>query len=429
MHSKSHIFGLVAAAAISMPLGGQQPNTAKADPKATMQEKSDQGSSEFPLGTATPAEDCGACHQAIYREFAYGFGADLKFEGIIYQSLKERRQVPPASVASGATAHAVSGVDPYPIHARDVEEEGRSCNVCHYPEPFAIPPIDNPGMAKPAPRPKVQEAVGLTCASCHLTPEGKIRGPYAVDAPHSTVADTNIQNAGMCAYCHSMGKRVVGKQTQTFLEWREDFHNPGLGRQQCQDCHMPRTLRKTAEGFDVPERAVSRHLWTGGHSSQRLETALSLVLLQPEKAQSTLEFHLVNLGAGHSVPTGSNRRGLYLRIEAVNVKGTVVASQLWLFAPWYGDRPDDRKYLEEDKKRKDAVAAMQADAQGPHESSIRAGEERVVTWGPVLKPGRYTIQATLIYDLNRYNDPKFAEDQTTLNRTSLSIEVAQRASR
>jgi hypothetical protein len=26
---------------------------------------------------------------------------------------------------------------------------------------------------------------------------------------------------GMCAYCHILGKRVVGKQTQTFLEWRD----------------------------------------------------------------------------------------------------------------------------------------------------------------------------------------------------------------
>jgi len=413
------VLGLAAVIALSAPLVGQELHTGKADPTPL----------EFPLGTATPSEECGACHQAIYREFAYGFGADLQFKDIVYQSTKDRRLALPAKVAAGATAHAVSGVDPFPIHARDVEEEGRSCDVCHYPEPFAIPPIENPGVSKPAPRPKDQEAAGLTCASCHLTSEGKIRGPYAVDAPHATVADLNIQSAGMCAYCHSLGKRVIGKQTQTFLEWRDDFYNPGLGRQQCQDCHMPRTLRKTAEQFDVPERAVARHLWTGGHSSQRLRSALGMVLLQPEKGQSKLELHLVNIGAGHSVPTGSNRRGLYLRTRAVNAKGAVVARREWLFAPWYSDRPDDRKYLEEDKKRKDAIAALQADAQGPHESSIRAGEERVLTWAPSLAAGKYTVRATLIYDLNRYNDPKFTEDQTILNDTLLSIEVAQGAMR
>ena len=69
------------------------------------------------------------------------------------------------------------------------------------------------------------------------------------------------------------------------------------------------------------------------------------------------------------------------------------------FAPWYGDRPDNRAYLEEDKKRPDAVATMQADAQGPHEAPIRAGEERDLSWAPVLRPGAYTIRARLIYDL------------------------------
>lgn len=384
---------------------------------------------EFVSGTATPSEECGACHQAIYREFAYGFGADLKFQGMVYQSLKERRLVVPANADSGATAHALSGMDPFPTHARDVEEEGRSCNVCHFPKAFAIPPIENPATAKPAPRPTGQEAAGLTCASCHLTPEGKIRGPYAVDAPHSTVADPDIQSAGMCAYCHSLGKRVIGKQTQTFLEWREDFHNAGLGRQQCQDCHMPRTLRKTAEDFDVPLRAVARHLWTGGHSSQRLRTALSLVLLQPKKDEAKFEFHLVNIGAGHSVPTGSNRRGLYLQTRVLTSRGVVAAQHEWLFAPSYGDRPDDRKFLEEDKGRKDAFAATQADAQGPHESSIRAGEERVLGWMPPLTPGSYTIHATLIYDLNRYNDPSFKEDQTILTEQVLIISVGKNAAK
>lgn len=378
---------------------------------------------EWPKGTATPAEECGTCHQAIYREFAYGFGSDMKFKSMVLQSLKEKRLEMPGTVASGATAHAAAGVDPFPIHARDAEEQSKSCNVCHYPQPYAIPPIDSAEIVKPVARPKEQEAGGLTCASCHLTPDGKVRGPYSVDAPHSTVADTNMQSAAMCAYCHAMGKRVIGKQTQTFLEWREDFNKPGLGRQQCQDCHMPRTVRKTAEDFDVPLRAVARHLWTGGHSAQRLGSALSLVVLQQDKDQSKVEFHVINIGAGHSVPTGSNRRGLYLRAEAVATGGRVLAKQEWLFAPFYGNRPDDRKFLEEDKNRPDAKAAMQADAQGPHESSIRAGEERIVAWTPDLQPGSYTVRATLVYDLNRYDDPKFVEDQTTLTRTSLSLKV------
>jgi hypothetical protein len=223
-----------------------------------------------------------------------------------------------------------------------------------------------------------------------------------------------------------MGKRVAGKQTQTFLEWREDYNKPGLGKQQCQDCHMPRTLRKTAEGFDVPVRAVARHLWTGGHSMQRLRTALNLVIVQPQEGTADLELHFINIGAGHSVPTGSNRRAIYLQVRIMDAKGKTVANKDWMFAPWYGPRPDDKAFLEEDKKRPDAVAATQADAQGPHEMIIRAGEERILPWKPDMAPGKYSVEAKLIYDLNRYNDKSFLEDQTEIFRAALPVVVSGR---
>ncbi|HEY6873924.1 MAG TPA: hypothetical protein VI298_14460 [Geobacteraceae bacterium] len=377
----------------------------------------------FPEGTATPSETCGACHKAIYREFAFGFGSDIHYKPTTLPTKEGEKMTMPATVSATPTAHAFAGMEPYPIHAREAEEEGKSCNVCHYPEPFAIPDINTPEMVKPKARPKEKEAVGITCASCHLTPEGKIRGPYEVKAPHETVVDPAIQTAAMCAYCHSMGKRVVGKQTQTFLEWREDFNKPGLGKQHCQDCHMPRTMRKVAEDSDNPERAVARHLWTGGRSRQRLASALSMAISQPDEGKPGLAFHVINIGAGHSVPTGSNRRAIYLNVEILDKNGKMLAKKEWMFAPWYGPRPDDRKFLEEDKKRPDAIAATQADAQGPHEMSIRAGEERILPWTPALKPGAYTVKARLIYDLNRYNDRSFKEDQTEINSTNLVIKV------
>ncbi len=377
----------------------------------------------FPEGTATPSETCGACHKAIHREFAFGFGSDIHYKPTTIPTKESEKLTIPAKVSATATAHAFAGVEPYPIHAREAEESGKSCNVCHYPEPFAIPDINTPEMVKPKGRAKDKETVGITCASCHLTPEGKIRGPYNVNAPHETVADPAIQTSAMCAYCHSMGKRIVGKQTQTFLEWRDDFNKPGLGKQHCQDCHMPRTLRKVAEDFDNPDRAVARHLWTGGRSQQRLASALSMAISQPDQGKPNMNFHVINIGAGHSVPTGSNRRAIFLNVEVLDKKGKKVATQEWMFAPSYGNRPDDKKFLEEDKKRPDAIAATQADAQGPHETNIRAGEERILPWVPNLKPGDYTVKARLIYDLNRYNDKSFKDDQTEINSTTLRIKV------
>ncbi len=187
---------------------------------------------------------------------------------------------------------------------------------------------------------------------------------------------------------------------------------------------MPRTLRKTAEDFDVPPRAVARHLWTGGHSSQRVRSAANIVIVQPKGGQSELEFHLINLGAGHSVPSGSNRRAMYLTVDILNDKGATLNGYQWMFAPWYGDRPDDRAFLDQDKARPDASSAMQADALGPHEAPVRAGEDRVLRWSPELKAGVYSVRAKLVYDLNRYNEESFTEDRVEAGSAAISIIVS-----
>ncbi len=379
-------------------------------------------SKDFPKGTATPSADCGVCHQAIYREYAEGFGSDMKYPGVTLRAKGDKVLEMPAGTSVSASAHAISGQDPWPTHAREAEEEGKKCNVCHFPQPFAIPDRTAIEIAKPAPRQESQ-GEGITCAACHLTQEGVIRGPHKVEAPHATVADERMSNAEMCAYCHAMGKRIPGKQTQTYLEWRDDFFTPGLGPQQCQDCHMPRTQRKTVEDMDAPVRAVARHLWTGGHSGQRLGSALSLVMLQPQEGRAAVELHVINVGAGHSVPTGSNRRAIYLQTRLLDAKGKKLAEREWMFAPWYGPRPDDRAFLKEDEKRPDRIAATQADEQGPHEAPLRAGEERILTWEPKAHGGRYTVEATLVYDLNRYNDRSFKGDQREIARFTLPLQV------
>jgi hypothetical protein len=40
-----------------------------------------------------------------------------------------------------------------------------------------------------------------------------------------------------------------------------------------------------------------------------------------------------------------------------------------------------------------------------------------------LKQGSDTVRAKLVYDLNRYNDPKFVEDQTELAGASLNVKI------
>ncbi|HMK61188.1 MAG TPA: hypothetical protein VK452_08600 [Dissulfurispiraceae bacterium] len=120
---------------------------------------------KFPSGTATSSEVCGTCHISIYREFAYGFGSDMKYKEMIRVSKNEPPLTLPAGVSPSATAHAYAGTDPYPVHARTAEEEGRSCNICHFPQAFNIPDMDNLEIPKPKGRVKEQEPGGLTCAT------------------------------------------------------------------------------------------------------------------------------------------------------------------------------------------------------------------------------------------------------------------------
>src|SRR5262249_1206147 len=105
----------------------------------------------------------------------------------------------------------------------------------------------------------------------------------------------------------------------------------------------------------------------------------------------------------------------------VDPSGQVVASKEWMFAPWFANRPDDRAFLEDDRTGPQPTAAMQADIQGPHETIIRAGEKRVLEWRPEIAEGNYDVRARLVYDLNRYNDRSFKDDQHEIAFRSLNI--------
>jgi hypothetical protein len=378
---------------------------------------------DFVLDANVSAEQCGVCHVSIYREYRLGFGSDLVYKGMVYRSKDEKVLTLPAQASTTGAVHSLAGIDPFPAHARELERGGETCNECHFPKYFEVPDLENIEFGKPEARLVGQEAGGVTCVACHLTSDGKIRGPYAVNAPHPTFVDPRIKTSAMCAYCHSMGKRVAGKQIQTFLEWRDDFYKPGLGLQNCQDCHMPRSLRKLSDNADVAVRTTARHLWTGGHSRQRVSSAASLVIVQPVSDVADLEFHVINCGAGHAVPTGSHRRSLNLVVDVLNEQGMSIASQDWMFSPWYGDRPDDWRYLEVDKTLPNGEAASQADAQGPHEAVLLPGEDRVLRWTPGLKGGSYTVRAKLVYDLNHFNEQSYEDDQMTVNTTSLKLQV------
>jgi len=125
----------------------------KSSPSGTSARARSAAAQDFPDGTATQSDLCGACHQAIYREFAEGFGADLQYGQILYAGPTGKKTLGIPAKTSVATLHATAGIEPFPIHARTTEEEARSCNVCHFPQAFEIPDMNVAEIAKPKPRP------------------------------------------------------------------------------------------------------------------------------------------------------------------------------------------------------------------------------------------------------------------------------------
>lgn len=101
-------------------------------------------------------------------------------------------------------------------------------------------------------------------------------------------------------------------------------------------------------------------------------------------------------------------------------QGKVVGAKEWQFAPNFSARPDDKIYLEEDKKLTgyEAIAQTRADAHGAHEPPIRAGEERLLDWVPDLMPGQYTVNAKLRYTTYRFSDRQ-ADYQAEMGGTTL----------
>ncbi len=97
---------------------------------------------QFPQGTVTPSEFCGASHKAIDREFSEGFGSDLQYGEILYTSREGNTTIGMPVKTSIPTLHALAGTDPFPMHAPDCRR-GRTVLQC-VPLPTAVRDVPTP---------------------------------------------------------------------------------------------------------------------------------------------------------------------------------------------------------------------------------------------------------------------------------------------
>jgi hypothetical protein len=236
------------------------------------------------------AQECGACHEEIYREWR--------------QSI-----------------HAQAWTDEYFQVDRAFEGKPPVCDNCHlhletqrdyltvgFEDADRLYPIK-----KPNPRfdPDLQRE-GVTCAVCHLR-EGQIIGPYPTDlAPHPVKVDPAfLSGMSPCHTCHvvsgdrwDMFYRLPPCGTAT--EIRHAGQKPN-----CVVCHLPPVTRPVVVGG--PARPGGRHLFQGGHHAGMVQSALRVQHHTDfEAGRATTTVTLVNSGAHHHLPTGTPDRHLTL---------------------------------------------------------------------------------------------------------------------
>lgn len=340
----------------------------------------------FPDGDATKIILCSACHKKIYMEMIRGEGTDLHTgpwpgpDGRLIELPDLARDF-----YHNSSPEHLAYVAPITVAtiAKQPEEKQDACRTCHAPTLIHV------GREQPA-APGLREnnrLDGVSCASCHLDQNGSVRGKYDLSAPHPTVQDplfTPARSAELCAACHQADQMAPNQQT--FSEWKTDFskNDPRT----CQDCHMPQVVRRLSEIFsDRPERAIGKHLFAGGHSTTMLKKAATLAIDQNGQDPSKLQIRITNSGAGHSLPTGHGPRAvlLHLKITGPDGRSVIDSTQggplaIYTVNPALGE-PSDRIH-----------------------PSIRAGATERTTVQLNGKPGRYTAEAMLFYDLDRLVD-------------------------
>jgi hypothetical protein len=149
---------------------------------------------------------------------------------------------------------------------------------------------------------------GITCAACHVREGRVLARAHAPGSPHDTDVRDDFGAPSFCAGCHQFNfprieeatargaaPRVVGYTAHPMQDTVAQHARGPLAGQPCLTCHRA---------------GETGHLFPGGHDAGMLARA---VRLEACRRRGALEVSIINVGAGHHVPTGDLHRHLVLR--------------------------------------------------------------------------------------------------------------------
>ncbi len=272
-----------------------------------------------PLNTLS-AQECGACHQAIYKEWR-------------------------------STIHSQAWTDPYFQADYKFDGEQYICRTCHTPLDRQLPKLAVDYLDKDkwypvlVDNPEFDENLqheGVTCAVCHLR-EGKIMSAMAhSDAPHP-LSKLDSPNR-VCVRCHVVsGERwdtffsfppcgtvaeIETSKGKPYQEDSQDMSTEVVDELGCVNCHMPLKERPLVPGGKVHQ--TRQHLWRGGHDPQMVKSGLTIDFKESADAgneQASYTLSITNTGAGHYIPTGTPDRHLIVRLRILDEDNNVLSEK------------------------------------------------------------------------------------------------------
>ena len=300
------------------------------------------------------AEQCGACHQAIYKEWQQSTHAwalrDLQYQAELFKPSSPRWL----------------------------------CLNCHIPlqdqRREEIVGLKAGDVLRPAgkPNPSFDEKLqqeAITCATCHVRPgpngASHIVGPRGNPrAPHPVKADQPALR-NICYRCHDPKGERLTPLLVCWFKTREELEQGPLGKDAaCVDCHMPGQKRRLAGPLfeRYPERESPRHTWVGGGvpkgfsgyaglKKNGYQPGLSFTVGEPRRAGAAVNVDLTveNSEGGHWVTTGDPERHVLIVAKLLDAQGKELArqthrlGQTWRWSPKAEKIADNRVKPDEER--------------------------------------------------------------------------------
>lgn len=348
-----------------------------------------------------------------------------------------------------ATMMANAGRDPYwmagvrreiadhPTHRAEIEDE---CSACHMPMARYLAKIRGskgevfanlPGGSSPAPT-ALLAADGVSCALCHqlsavgLGQRSTFTGNFAVDMPaagtpprvhgpfdtdpgrrrimfsssgYNPEKGAHIQEAGLCAACHTLFTASFGPKGEVtgelpeqvpYLEWEQSDY---AKTKSCQDCHLPASEKPVpvTPVLGEPRPDVSAHTFLGGNflmmrifNRYRSELGTAALPGELDAAALRTENHLTTEAASLTVVASRIAGGkLQAEVSIENFSGHKLPTaypsrRAWLHLVVHGR--DQKVLFESGAPSPDGSISgnrndMDALAFEPHYSEITAGDQ------------------------------------------------------